>query len=114
MHVKAILAHAQKVNLVVRRPTSYQQKRQNHGMKNPNYTSIPVRMSIFRVFSLIGKDHDIGMGSYVGCVLIPTAVIGSEIDLYGLVAENSVIVYKKLSAVLISETILWPFSNLPQ
>jgi hypothetical protein len=54
------------------------------------------------------------MGSYVDCILIPTAVVGSEIDSYGLVAENSVIVKKKLSAVPIGETILRSFSNSPQ
>jgi hypothetical protein len=82
-------------------------------MKNPNYASIPVGMFVFRVFGLVRKDHDIGMGSYVDCILIPTAVIGSEVDSYGLVEENSVIVNKKLSAVLIGETSSRSFSDSP-
>jgi hypothetical protein len=44
-------------------------------------------------------------------ILIPTTVIGSEVDSQGLVAENLVIVDEKLSAILISETILRIFSN---
>lgn len=83
-------------------------------MKNANYSSIPVGMSIFWVLSLIRKDHDIRMGTYVDGILIPTAVIGSEIDSEGLMAENSVIVEKNLSTVLIVEAILRTFSNTPQ
>ena len=51
------------------------------------------------------------MGTYVDGILIPTAVIGSEIDTHGLVAENSVIVKKKLSTVLIGEDISWSIGN---
>ena len=50
------------------------------------------------------------MGTYVDGILIPTAVIGSEIDTHGLVAENSVIV-KKLLTVLIGEDISWSIGN---
>ena len=54
------------------------------------------------------------MGTYIDCILIPTAVIGSKIDTHGLVAENSVIVEKKLSTVLIGEAISRSIGNPPK
>ena len=51
------------------------------------------------------------MGTYVDSILIPTAVIGSKIDMHGLVAENSVIVKKVLSTVPIDEVVYRSIGN---
>jgi hypothetical protein len=48
--------------------------------------------------------------TYVDDILIPAAVVGSEIDSERLMGENSVIVKKELSAIPIIETIFRFFS----
>ena len=54
------------------------------------------------------------MSMCIDSMLIPMTIIGSEVDLQGLVAKNLIVVDEKLSVMLISETILRIFSNLPK
>ena len=61
-------------------------------------------MSIFWVLNLISKNHDIRVCTNVDDMLIPAAVVGSEIDSERLVGENLVIVKKELLAIPIIET----------
>ena len=86
----------------------------NQRVKDTDYMSIPIWMHVVRVLILICKDHDVGMGANIDSILVSSTIICCKVDSHSPVAEDLIVVYDNLSAVMIGEVFTQSSSYSPE